>query len=106
MGNRGPFLGPEADHSHPSSAEVKSAWSCNSTPQYVFMAWCSVKKRHRDKFTFVFTHHQILIGRMWVDNIRVDLKEIGWKGVNWIHLAQEGEQWRAVVNTVTDFRVQ
>jgi hypothetical protein len=43
-------LGREAAHSPPSSAEVKNAWSYNSTPQYVFMAWCLVK--HRDKFTF------------------------------------------------------
>jgi hypothetical protein len=35
--------GREADHSPPSNAEVKNAWSCTSTPQYVFMAWCSVK---------------------------------------------------------------
>jgi hypothetical protein len=40
--------GREADHSSPSSAEVKNAWSYTSTPQYVFMAWCLVK--HRDKF--------------------------------------------------------
>jgi hypothetical protein len=40
----------EADHSPPSSAEVKNAWSYNSTRQYVFMAWCLVQ--HRDKFTF------------------------------------------------------
>jgi hypothetical protein len=38
--------GCEADHSLPSSAEVKNAWSYTSTPQYVFMAWCLVK--HRD----------------------------------------------------------
>jgi len=30
-------------HSHPSSAEVKNAWSYTSTPQYIFMSWCSVK---------------------------------------------------------------
>jgi hypothetical protein len=36
-------LGREADHSSPSSAEVKNAWSYTSTPQYAFMAWCSVK---------------------------------------------------------------
>jgi hypothetical protein len=36
-------LGREADHSHPSSAEVKIAWQYTSTPQYAFMAWCSVK---------------------------------------------------------------
>jgi hypothetical protein len=43
-------LGLEADHSPPSSVEVKNAWSYTSTPQYVFMAWCLVK--HRDNFTF------------------------------------------------------
>jgi hypothetical protein len=42
--------GREADHSPPSSAEVKNAWSYTSTPQYVFMKWCLVK--HRDNFTF------------------------------------------------------
>jgi len=36
----------EADHSPPSSSEVKNAWSCTSTPHYVFMAWYLVK--HRD----------------------------------------------------------
>jgi hypothetical protein len=40
--------GCEADHSPPSSAEVKNAWSCTSTPQYVFMVWCLVE--HRDNF--------------------------------------------------------
>jgi hypothetical protein len=45
--------GYEADHSPPSSAKVKNAWSYTSTPQYAFMAWCSVKK-HRDNFTFTF----------------------------------------------------
>jgi hypothetical protein len=35
--------GREADHSPPSSAEVQNAWNYTSTPQYAFMAWCSVK---------------------------------------------------------------
>jgi hypothetical protein len=34
----------EVDHSFPSSAEVKNAWSYTSTPQYALMAWCSVNK--------------------------------------------------------------
>jgi hypothetical protein len=41
--------GREADHSPPSSAEVKNAWSYTSTLHYVFMAWCLVKQR--DNFT-------------------------------------------------------
>jgi hypothetical protein len=30
----------------------------------------------------------------------MDLREVGWEGVDWIHLAQDRYQWRAVVNTV------
>jgi hypothetical protein len=43
--------------------------------------------------------------RRWVDNIRVDLGEIGWDGVDWIDLAQDRDQWRALVNTVMNLRV-
>jgi hypothetical protein len=42
--------GREANHSPPSSAEVKSVWPYTSNPPFVFMAWCLVK--HRDNFTF------------------------------------------------------
>jgi hypothetical protein len=41
----------------------------------------------------------------WEDNIRMDLREIGWGGMDWIHLAQDRGQWRALVNTVMTFRV-
>jgi len=36
----------------------------------------------------------------WEDNIKMDLAEMGWEGVNWMHLTQDRDQWRAVVNTV------
>jgi hypothetical protein len=42
----------EANHSPSSSAEVKNAWSYTATPQYVFMAWCLVKRRVNFTFTF------------------------------------------------------
>jgi hypothetical protein len=35
--------------------------------------------------------------RRWVDNIKIDLREIGWDGINWIDLAQNRDQWRALV---------
>jgi len=35
----------------------------------------------------------------------MDLKAIGWEGVDWIHLAQDRDQWRAVVNTLMNLRV-
>jgi hypothetical protein len=38
--------------------------------------------------------------RRWEDNIRMDISEIVWKNVDWIHLAQDREQWRAVMNTL------
>jgi hypothetical protein len=41
----------------------------------------------------------------WEDNIKVDLREIGIDGANWIQLAQDRVQWRAFVNTVMNLRV-
>jgi hypothetical protein len=43
--------------------------------------------------------------RRWVDNIKMDLTEIGWDGVDWIELAQDRDHWRALVNTVMNLRV-
>jgi hypothetical protein len=43
--------------------------------------------------------------RRWEDNIRMDLKEIGWEGVDWMHVAQDGDQWWALVNAVMNLRV-
>jgi hypothetical protein len=40
-----------------------------------------------------------------VDNIKIDLGEIGWGGVDWICLAQDRDRWRALVNTVMNLRV-
>jgi hypothetical protein len=43
--------------------------------------------------------------RRWVDNIKMDLREIGWDDVDWIDLAQDRDHWRALVNTVMNLRV-
>jgi hypothetical protein len=40
-----------------------------------------------------------------VDNIKMDLLEIGWGGVHWIGLAEDRDKWRAVENVVMKFRV-
>jgi hypothetical protein len=42
--------------------------------------------------------------RRWVDTIKVDLREIGWVGMDWIDLTQGSDQWRALVNTVMNLR--
>jgi hypothetical protein len=43
--------------------------------------------------------------RRWEYIIRIDLREIGWGGIGWIHLAQDRDQWRALMNTVMNLRV-
>jgi hypothetical protein len=43
--------------------------------------------------------------RRWEDNIRMDLRGIGWGGIDWIDLAQGKDQWGALVNTVMKLRV-
>jgi hypothetical protein len=41
----------------------------------------------------------------WVDDIKMDLREIGWCVTDWIHLAQDRVQWRALVITVMNLRI-
>jgi hypothetical protein len=43
--------------------------------------------------------------RRWVDNIKMDLTEIGWDGMDWFDLAQDRDRWSALVNTVMNLRV-
>jgi hypothetical protein len=57
--------------------------------------------------------YRILVGkpggktprRRWVDNFKMDLREIGWSVMDWIYLAQDRDQWRALVRTVMNLRV-
>jgi hypothetical protein len=43
--------------------------------------------------------------RRWEDNIKMDLREVGWGGMDWISLAQDRDRWRALVNAVMNLRV-
>jgi hypothetical protein len=43
--------------------------------------------------------------RRWEDGVKMDLEQIAWGGVEWIHLAQDRDRWRAVVNAVMNLRV-
>jgi hypothetical protein len=43
--------------------------------------------------------------RRWEDNIKIELRETGIDGANWVQLAQIRVQWRACVNTVVNLRV-
>jgi hypothetical protein len=57
--------------------------------------------------------YRILVGkrdgkrprRRWVNNIKLDLREIVWNGRVWIDLAQNRDQWKALVNTLMHLRV-
>jgi hypothetical protein len=63
------------------------------------------------------TAYRILVGKTkvkrplgrpahrWVDNIKMELRELKWYGVDWIDMAQDRDQWRALVNTVLNLRV-
>jgi hypothetical protein len=43
--------------------------------------------------------------RRWMDNVKMDLREIGWDGIDWIDLAQDRDQWMALGNMVMYLRV-
>jgi hypothetical protein len=43
--------------------------------------------------------------RRWVGNIKMDLRDRGWGGVDWIDLAQDRDQWRTLVNTIKTFEL-
>jgi hypothetical protein len=43
--------------------------------------------------------------RRWADNIKMDLRDIGWDGMDWIDLTQDRDQWKALVNKVRNLRV-
>jgi hypothetical protein len=60
---------------------------------YVGYWWESQKERERP------------LGRPRVDNIKMNLSEIGWGGVDWIDVAQNRDQWRALLNPVMDLWV-
>jgi hypothetical protein len=43
--------------------------------------------------------------RRWEDNIKMDLREVGWVGMDWINLAQDRDRWRALMNVVMNLGV-
>jgi hypothetical protein len=43
--------------------------------------------------------------RRWEDNIKMDLREVGWGSMDWINLAKDRDRWRALVNAVMNLRV-
>jgi hypothetical protein len=69
---------------------------------------CSTDRRELECVLVGKPEGKGLLGRPrhgWVDNITIDLGEIGWGGVGWIGLAQDRNMWRALVNSVLNHRV-
>jgi hypothetical protein len=71
---------------------------------------CSTKGENRNAYSILVAkpERKRPLGRprrRWVDNIKIDLTEIGWDGIDWIELAQNRDQCRALVNTVMNLRV-
>jgi hypothetical protein len=70
--------------------------------------WCMTgEKRNAYRILVGKPEGKRPIGRprhRWVDNIKMDLREIGWNGLNWIDLAQNRDRWRALVNMVMNLQ--
>jgi hypothetical protein len=71
---------------------------------------CSTNEYNRNTYTIlvVKAERKRPQGRprhKWMYNIKTVVGELGWDGMNWIDLAENMDQWRALVNTVINFRV-
>jgi hypothetical protein len=67
------------------------------------------KKRNAYRILLEKSDGKIPLGRprrRWVNNIKMDLREIGWGGMDWIDLSQDRNQWRVLVNIVMNLQVQ
>jgi hypothetical protein len=58
---------------------------------------CLEKLKGRD-------HSEEIPRRRWEDNIRMHLRDTGWKGVDWILLVQDRDRWRSLVNMVMNLQ--
>jgi hypothetical protein len=71
---------------------------------------CSTYRKKRGAYRILVgrTEGRRTLGRprrIWEDNIKMDIQEMGWVGTDWIELAQERYRWRALVNAVMNLRV-
>jgi hypothetical protein len=56
-------------------------------------------ENQKERGQYATTRHR------WQDNIKIDLREIGWGGMDWINLAQDRDRWKAFLNTIMNLRV-
>jgi hypothetical protein len=75
------------------------------------MGWACSRDLRNEKFIryFGWKTRRGPLGKprsKWEDNIRMDLREKEWEGVDWMHMTQGRDQWRAVGKTVMNLRFQ
>jgi hypothetical protein len=71
------------------------------------MRWAghAARKEKRNAYSLLVGKRSLgRLRRRWVDNIRIDLGEVGWGDVAWIGLAQNRNRWRVLVNSVLSLR--
>jgi hypothetical protein len=96
--------------------ELRDLYSSPSITRIIKSRWmrwaghvaCMGKKRNVCRLLVGKPEGKRPLGRpkyRWVDNIRMDLGEVGWGDVDWIGLAQDRNMWRALVNSVLSLRV-
>jgi transposase len=71
---------------------------------------CSTNGENRNAYKVLVgkPEGKIPLGRprcRWVDNIKIYIRDIGYDGMDWIDLAEDRDQWRALVNTTMNLRV-
>jgi hypothetical protein len=71
---------------------------------------CSTKREKRNAYRILMAKPEGkrplgIPRRRWVNNIKMDFREIGWDCMDWIDLAQDRDQWRALVNMVMRLQV-
>jgi hypothetical protein len=73
---------------------------------------CSFLSSHFEKYRISLQHMyshlmhlMICLLKRWEDNTKMDFREVGWGGIDWIDLAQDRDRWRTLVNTVMNLRV-
>jgi hypothetical protein len=65
---------------------------------------CFVVIQNSERWTK--SRHPVVLKHRRVDDFKMYFREIGWGGIDWIDLAQDRDQWRALVNAVINCRVQ
>jgi hypothetical protein len=61
-------------------------------------------RRMRSAGQVALLGRRLLAGERLV-NMKMDLREVGWGGVDWVGLAKDGDRWRALTNTAINFRL-